>query len=61
VEAREGYADYRTPGGFVEDHLALDSLTLARFDAISPDKAKRSLARHRSVAGVAQQSRPALR
>ena len=43
VEARQGYADYRTPGGFVEDHLTLDSLTLARFDAISPDKAKRLL------------------
>lgn len=43
VEARDGYADYRTPSGFVEDHLTLDSLTLARFDAISPDKAKRLL------------------
>jgi hypothetical protein len=43
VEARQGYADYRTPGGFVEDHLALDSLTLARFDAASPDKAERLL------------------
>ena len=43
VEARNGYADYRTPDGFIEDHLTLDSLTLARFDAISPDKAKRLL------------------
>jgi hypothetical protein len=43
VEAREGYADYSTPDGFVEDHLALDSLTLARFNAISPDKAGRLL------------------
>jgi hypothetical protein len=43
VEARQGYADYRTPGGFVEDHLTLDSLTLARFDAVSSDKARRLL------------------
>lgn len=44
VEARQGYADYRAPDGFVEDHLALDSLTLARFGAISDDKARRHLA-----------------
>ena len=43
VEARHGYADYRTPDGFVEDHLTLDSLTLARFDGVSPDRAKRLL------------------
>jgi Glycosyl-hydrolase family 116, catalytic region len=43
VEPRQGYADYRTPDGFVEDHLALDSLTLARFDAIPKAKAKRLL------------------
>ena len=34
VEARQGYADYATPDGFVEDHLTLDSLTLARYDAV---------------------------
>ena len=43
VESRQGYADYRTPDGFVEDHLTLDSLTLARYDAIPPDKAARLL------------------
>lgn len=35
-----GYADYVTTDGFVEDHLVLDSLTLSRFDAISPERAK---------------------
>jgi len=35
----QGYADYATPDGFVEDHLVLDSLTLARYDAVPEDKA----------------------
>jgi hypothetical protein len=43
VEHRQGYADYRTPDGFTEDHLVIDSLTLARYDAIPPDKAVRLL------------------
>jgi len=33
------YADYVAPDGFTEDHLALDSLTLLRFDAASPERA----------------------
>jgi glycogen debranching enzyme len=36
---RQGYADYATPDGFVEDHLVLDSLTLTRYDAVPEDKA----------------------
>jgi hypothetical protein len=43
VEARQGYADYATPDGFVEDHLVLDSLTLSRYDAVPDDKAVRLL------------------
>ena len=43
VEQREGYADYRTPDGFIEDHLVLDSLTLTRYAAVPDDKAKRLL------------------
>ncbi|WP_434733827.1 glycogen debranching protein [Rhizobium sp. YTUHZ044] len=39
VPATGGYLDYGTPGSFVEDHLALDSLTLSRFSAISEEKA----------------------
>ncbi|MDQ0455854.1 GH116 family glycosyl hydrolase [Rhizobium paknamense] len=39
------YADYGIKGDFVEDHLTLDSLTLARFDAIPAEKA-RSLLGH---------------
>ena len=39
VPATGGYADYGTPGAFVEDHLALDSLTLSRFSVISEQKA----------------------
>ena len=39
VPATDGYIDYGTPGAFVEDHLALDSLTLSRFGAISRQKA----------------------
>ncbi len=34
------YADYATPDGFVEDHLTLDSLTLARYDAIPEERAR---------------------
>jgi glycogen debranching enzyme len=34
------YADYGTKADFVEDHLALDSLTLLRFDAVSAERAK---------------------
>ena len=37
------YADYAAPDGFVEDHLALDSLTLLRFDAAGPDRATQVL------------------
>lgn len=43
VEARQGYADYRTPDGFIEDHLVIDSLTLARYGAIPEDKARKLL------------------
>lgn len=32
-------ADYAVPGGFSEDHLALDSLTLLRFGAVGPERA----------------------
>ncbi|OWO93121.1 glycogen debranching protein [Rhizobium esperanzae] len=39
VPATGGYLDYGTPGTFVEDHLALDSLTLSRFSAISEERA----------------------
>lgn len=35
----KAYADYATPDGFVEDHLVIDSLTLARYDAVPEDKA----------------------
>jgi glycogen debranching enzyme len=38
------YADYATPGGFVEDHLTLDSLMLLRFDAVSSQTALALLA-----------------
>lgn len=34
------YADYGLKGDFVEDHLTLDSLTLLRFDAVTPERAK---------------------
>ncbi|MCM2293280.1 GH116 family glycosyl hydrolase [Allorhizobium sp. BGMRC 0089] len=34
------YADYGVKGDFVEDHLTLDSLTLLRFNAVSPERAK---------------------
>jgi len=44
VETRGGYADYATPDGFIEDHLVIDSLTLARYDAIPEAKARRLLA-----------------
>ncbi len=44
VESREGYADYRTPDGFVEDHLVIDSLTLLRYHAVPEAKARRLLA-----------------
>ncbi|HVW92741.1 MAG TPA: glycogen debranching protein [Devosia sp.] len=40
VEKWHGYADYRTPDGFVEDHLVIDAVTLARYDAIPPGKAR---------------------
>ena len=42
-EAHQGYADYATPDGFVEDHLVLDSLTLTRYDAVPDQKALRLL------------------
>jgi glycogen debranching enzyme len=44
VEDRPGYADYRTPDGFSEDHLVIDSLTLLRYDAVPAGKAQRLLA-----------------
>lgn len=37
------YADYAAPDGFSEDHLALDTLTLLRFRAVSDDRAVRAL------------------
>lgn len=43
VEKRQGYADYCTPDGFVEDHLVIDSLTLTRYGAVPEDKARRLL------------------
>lgn len=43
VEDPPGYADYRTPDGFVEDHLVIDSLTLLRSDAVPDGKARRLL------------------
>jgi glycogen debranching enzyme len=43
IEERQGYADYRTPDGFIEDHLVIDSLTLARYDAIPEAKAEQLL------------------
>jgi hypothetical protein len=39
------YADYGTKEDFVEDHLTLDSLTLLRFRAVSPERAKIVLAK----------------
>jgi len=44
VSVRHGYADYATGDGFVEDHLTLDSLTLARYAAISDERARSLLA-----------------
>lgn len=38
------YADYGTKADFREDHLTLDSLTLLRFDAVSPERAAKVLA-----------------
>lgn len=43
TDTHQGYADYATPDGFVEDHLVLDSLTLTRYDAVPEDKALRLL------------------
>jgi hypothetical protein len=34
------YADYGTKQDFLEDHLTLDSLTLLRFKAVTPERAK---------------------
>lgn len=53
VEGRDGYADYATPGGFVEDHLTIDSLTLSRYGAIPAAKAVRLL----EAMGAALESR----
>ncbi|MFO1141643.1 MAG: hypothetical protein U1E59_04510 [Amaricoccus sp.] len=39
------YADYATPDGFVEDHLTLDSLTLARYHAVPEPRARALLER----------------
>ena len=49
VEGRQGYADYRTPDGFVEDHLVIDSLTLLRYDAVPAGKALRLLGSFEAV------------
>lgn len=43
VEGRQGYADFKTPDGFVEDHLMIDTLTLVRYDAVPREKAERLL------------------
>jgi hypothetical protein len=43
IDKYQGYADYRTPDGSVEDHVVIDSLTLARYDAIPPERAERLL------------------
>lgn len=43
VEAKGYYADFVTPGGFIEDHLMIDSLTLSRYRAVPDDKAVRML------------------
>jgi len=43
VKEQQGYADFRTPDGFIEDHLVIDSLTLARYEAIQEDKARKLL------------------
>ena len=43
IESRGYYADFATPGGFIEDHLMIDSLTLARYGAIPEDRAVRLL------------------
>src|SRR5262249_36861125 len=40
LPARRWFAEYRAPDGFVEDHLALDTLTLLRFDAVAPERAR---------------------
>ncbi|MDK4701959.1 glycogen debranching protein [Rhizobium sp. CNPSo 4062] len=39
VPGKNGYADFVTHDGFVEDHLVLDSLTLSRYGAISQTRA----------------------
>ncbi|MGK9234131.1 GH116 family glycosyl hydrolase [Inquilinus limosus] len=36
-------AEYRNDDGFTEDHLAIDSLTLLRADALPPDRAEATL------------------
>lgn len=43
------YADYITPDGFTERHLALDTLTLLRFGAASDGKALSALAACRRI------------
>lgn len=43
------YADYGTKTDFVEDHVTLDSLTLLRFKAVPPERAKAVLARMEKV------------
>jgi hypothetical protein len=43
TDRHQGYADYATPDGFVEDHLVLDSLTLARYESVPEAKAVRLL------------------
>jgi glycogen debranching enzyme len=43
VEQWQGYADYRTPDGFIEDHLVMDALTLLRYNAVPEAKARRFL------------------
>ncbi|MEZ2126643.1 GH116 family glycosyl hydrolase [Sinorhizobium sp. CB9] len=43
------YADYGTKRDFVEDHLTLDSLTLLRFRAVSPERAREVLAKVQKI------------
>lgn len=43
------YADYGTKQDFLEDHLTLDSLTLLRFEAVTPERAKTVLGHVQSL------------
>lgn len=43
LEEAGHHAEFRNTDGFVEDHFAIDSLTLLRYDATSPERAERTL------------------